>query len=716
MPRVITAPASTRKVRPPLHKFGTPGVAKKEVEAVAEQKQSLFPPAKEEEKGQGGGGEGAAAARGGGGGGEGEGGGGGEGAVARGGGGEGAAAGGGGGGGGGGSEADGGKGVPLLSQVGRSISNTGKSGGGENSFQDGALMTAPAGEKPNRIIGPILPPHLQQLTAPSEPTTLPLVKSPKVARVKPQLKAAKPVALVHPVMLESSPTYQLEKGRDQSSSSGHKKEVEGDATPTAHTEPQGQQTSSSSHSNTVCTTEGPSEQRKVHDPSLVRVRGEEDSNSSSILSCSEPQRVKKKKKKKHKFRSISGKSEGGSKDGRKFRKKTGEREAHHMVREGSEENGEEERQCKKHKQKHKKKDGHKDRKKLHSPSEKGHHRSKHLTTLLIKRSKHVSEESPRRREHSSSSGGEDTPAHRSHYHKHTHRKKRRHTHREGEPRRYDRERHDKGSWHGPVERDGRYSGSEGKPLHRSKHQSPSPERRKRKRSHRSVSSDSDGGHSKWKVSKCDAHGAPRNHHGHDYHRHHHSGHKPNGGREEDMRTRDEFEEKHSGKHGRIGKIKHIVLAEKPKAYSSSSHDERDSESPRHQENHRHIHTHPRQMVRDSEKSVLAAAGEKTKHKGAHSTGNGDPSTTYTHEERDQHKKAHLVVKTEEREREREQERERRVGPVPEVMWDSTAKERKEAGGLVGTIWDGAPSSCVVEVLTNHAHNQLGSKGVVFGSN
>ncbi len=586
------------------------------------------------------------------------------------------------------------------------------------------------GASQGRFIGPVLPPDLQQLPPSLDSAPLTPSKSPKVARVKPQPKQAKPVALVHPVVLETIPAQQDTKEAGLTSRPGESKEKKARESAAHSSQPTAAgKTPHTPHMNAISPWKvvetGPPQVPTEYDSEAHGWVEQAHTPTASAGPSSEHRplpEVRLKIKKKHKRKIIRSDSEqSDAEDSERQRErsgKSGEGSSKYAHAESSEE--EERRRKKKHSTKHKGQESRKERSKVPSSDEGEHHRYREHGSAEFKKIKRESRKrspSPARR-HLSCSSADEGSAHVGHekHHKHSHVRERhkKHSHKEGSKHSHERK---EGERHWKQERQRHHSGSDSKAVHKSRYLSPSPDRSKRKRIRSHNSSDSEDDYGRRKSAKWGHRHTPKTRlsSGHS-HKHHHSHHKPSregGGAEKHVR--EGHGQKRGTDHGKVGKVRHVP----EKALSSRPEEGRSEETESHHHRHHHRHhrhdahhnQHHKHSEREEEKEEeeeevteetsrsRSVAKEREKHKRPHSHAERSPSLA-GEEDRAQHKKPCL-------ERMDEGEGGRSVAvSVPEVEWDSSLKE----GKTVAVCWDGSHSRAVVEALTSHTHNQLGGKG------
>ena len=352
------------------------------------------------------------------------------------------------------------------------------------------------------FIGPRLPQHMQSAGSVALPMSTVLVKSPKIARVQPQVKPAKPVALVHPVVPDSP------------SGSGKRVEMVTIIKGLAG-EQYGNKNAQSQSTrpawkpvNTPVSSSPPSHQIVGEVERVEKKNDTEQVRQPAELESTPTQEVKKRKKhkKKRSHRSEEREERGESERERKHRRSGAEKSKKHSVHcvESSEED---ERPRKK--------------------------RKTHESRKEKKRSQH---QSSHRREHSrsssssSSSGGEESDRHyHSRHREHRDRENRKH----GEGKKHESGYSDRGNSYRDDRKhgDGKpcHSSSSAPSLHKSRHRSPSPGASRRKRR---WSSESEGSRDRRKSLKQDAHHVPKKrhsseHHSSEHHHHHHKHHDRN---------------------------------------------------------------------------------------------------------------------------------------------------------------------------------------------
>ena len=204
----------------------------------------------------------------------------------------------------------------------------------------------------------------------------------------------------------------------------------------------------------------------------------------------------------------------------------------------------------------------------------------------------------------------------------------------------------------------RHHDTGGKKRYKSKHRSPSPEssRRQRKR-HWSLGSDDSHGSTRRKSTKQDAHHATKKkHHSSSHHRHHHH-------------------HKHSSHHHeRIRSSKHMLKTRPSGSTTGIVGDVKSAESKS------HAHT-----------------ADKHRAEGGHLL--EERSTAPT-------KVADSLCGVE------SGKEGMRGGEVPELVWDFSLKGegRRGEGIPPGSRWDGSRRDDVIDTLTSHTSNQLGTKG------
>ena len=491
--------------------------------------------------------------------------------------------------------------------------------------------------KTSVFIGPQLPSHPTSTTA---VLTLPqgLTRSPKIARVQPQVKPGKPVALVHPVVPDTPKKV---------SKVTHIKGLAGELNDTKTlqvTKPTWKPVGAPTPGSTSAPIPALTSTDHQTTPNLEMAEEKTDTQtgpSESVLATPPPLQEVVKKRKKHKKRRSHNKTdeewEGSGRDRKHHKSEKSHKRSTHMY---SEDSGEEDRPRKKRK-KESRKERKRSRHNLHR--KRGYSRSSSSSS-------YTDEESDRGRHRYESSSNRDRGI------------------REGRKRREigHREREEEVSFREERKHEGkqRYSSSSSQSYHKSRYRSPSPERSgRRKRNWSSLDSDDDS-HSRHKSLEEDLHHVQKKHHHSSEHHHRH---------------------KHHDHH----KSQHLSKT-KSRCGSTSGSESKFSEGKM------YSHSHCR--------SKYGTEGKHGRDRGFASILEEDVPSSYSGSPPSSELNSAGVRSAVQKRREGE--------VVPEVEWDSSLKgDGKRGHGVpVGDRWDGSRRHNVVDALTSHAPNQLGTKG------
>ena len=525
-----------------------------------------------------------------------------------------------------------------------------------------------------RFIGPLLPPHLQRPVASPLSASFSQAKSPKIARVQPQIKPAKPIARVQPVVLE----IPVERAAKTSKSGGSHNAKSGESLASPEdTRRNDHSVSNAAASRTPQSQNVTSQWKPVDTPvpaeasfhhmtpdSESPVTEAHNANESDLPQQQQQEEVKKrrkhkkKKKKKKKKRSHrheeSGESEREQKHSRAAAAGEKSKKSSH-ISESSEEEEEEEIL----RNKNKKRESRKERPR----SRRQHSRSR----------------SPHRRERSRSSSAGDKSDERERYYRHEkksrerHREDRRHDggHRDSEKGRREERKHDKHH---------HSSSSSARSAHKPRRHSPSPDRsRNRRKRHRSyTSSESEDDYSRRKSRKQDSHHLQKKHHSAEQNRKH--------------------------RHDKIRKTKH--LSEKTEKTRSSSSSSLSPNEKRSSKVHSHHHKHSRRDEGEGKaKPEMSSSGcDQERDERKRLSSHAKTSRVSSSDEKDSRREKTVAMKNEGT----------ALRDVPVVEWDSSLRDEggKGQAAAVGGSWDGSRSSqAVVAALTSHTHNQLGDNGM-----
>ena len=516
---------------------------------------------------------------------------------------------------------------------------------GENRDRDGQMTcgdTTPntsekrdedsLGQTSEAFIGPLLP----QDTPSSHPAALPTPQvattSPKIARVQPQVKPSKPVALVHPVV-SSTPSVRklIRKGGLVFNRTPQPQNDKPQWKPVGAPDP-------------VSSTSAPTT------PSVDPVEKESETPSrTGEVELTQETRKRKKHKKKKDHRRGEWDEREDSERGRERHKQEVEKGKKRHVH--SYESSEEEWKARKKLKTQEVEKGKKRRAHSYESSEEEWKVRKKLKTHESRKEKKKSRRlSTHRRERSHSSASYESSDSRQHYRREHHRDKKYEVGKTRESGHRDRE-HREGRRH-EAKRQRHQSSSSSQSLHKSRHHTPTPDRSKRKRYWSSDSDDeshrhkSDRRHSQKKYRSSE-------------HRHKH--------------------------HDKIQKSKHL-----------SSVSELGSKTHSH---HRHKHRHDEgKWDSDVSRTPVQEAHAHKNGESAHGVPNNDERES---------------IRTEQKSASVEKTGKRSGSDIPEVEWDSSLKAEGKGGkgSLERGKWDGSLNHAVVEALTSHAPNQLGTKGI-----
>ena len=464
------------------------------------------------------------------------------------------------------------------------------------------------------FIGPLLPEHV-----PSTQTS----PSPKIARVHPQVKPAKPVAMVQPVVHITGRKEVLIsiKGLAGESSKGSQN-------PKPGWKPLGASDLASSSPQMAAE----SEEQKNNE-----VRVLEKTPKLPALSPLPEVKKRKKRKKKKRHRVEEDREEHRE---RKHGRSSGaeverSRKSNYSTEEGSEESEDE-----------------RPRKKRKMPQHEDHwesrerKRSRHESSRSRRHSRSSSSGSSRSSSREEGSGGESDRGGGRHRRGREERRERKHGHREDARSRH----HESG---GGKKRHS--SGASQSLSHKSKYRSPSPETRRQRKRNWSLGSDDSHSSVRHKPAKQDSHHtAKKKHHSSDYHHHHHH-HRHGPHHHEKNRT-----------------SKHGVKSKSSASSTSIAGDVKSAESK--------SHTH-----KTDGGHYLEKGSASTKKASESSSGDVGGGVEGGEEGRG----------------------------VPEVEWDFSLKgegRRGEGNPPAGGRWDGSRRDDVIDMLTSHTSNQLGTKG------
>ena len=452
------------------------------------------------------------------------------------------------------------------------------------------LPTAKGNE--DSFIGPCLPGHFNTTSTATVPTTPPdgVTRSPRIARVHPQVQPGKPVARVQPVVTEGpKKVVTIVKGLAGDPLTNKPSQTvrptwKPVGTPAAPPSP----TTKSQTTATPDTTED----------TPIKLATE-----NVPLTTPSPQETKKRKKHKKKKKKKAHKTDEDREDSREWKyaeEKSRKRSTHYVTDRDSDEEDE------------------RPRKKRRTPE--------YDSRKDKKRSRHGSN----RRRAPSRSSSDSSSDDNSDWGRYRYDRERDDKRSRGERRHERGDRHDSGKQ--------RHSNGGSQSLHKSRYHSPTPDRNKRKRHWSTDSSDShDGRYSKSVKQEA----TPKKRHSSDFHHHHHHHHH-----------------KH---HDKIKRSKHLL---------KTSISESKSEGKMHSRHHEEEGGH--HLEKDHVSSRSERRSENTSSMSARGGGGGEDD-------------------------------------VPEVEWDSSL--RGDGKREHGTRWDGSRSNTVVNVLTSHTPNQLGTKGM-----
>ena len=465
------------------------------------------------------------------------------------------------------------------------------------------------------FIGPRLPQTATDTAGLSTPTQAP-TSSPKIARVQPQVKPAKPVALVHPVVTDTPPNKVSKvthiKGLAGKQHMNKDSQVVRPAwKPVGEPSPTTPSTAASSSATTSTPATSDARETTAVTASMAEQKPDTLAGTSEGAVTPPPKAKKRKKHKKKKSHKQEEEEREENERERRHHHRADEKSRKHSTHYDVDEDSDDEGRPRK---KRKKTPQHENRKEKKRSRHESHHRREHSSS---------SDSSLSEREDKGSEQG---------------------WHRHGSGRKREREERD-GRKHSSSHGDGRKHESshrrhEGKQhqscgssqsVYVSRHESPSPNRSKRKRH---WSSDSDDSHSRRKSLKHETHHTPKKHHhssDHHYHKHHDKGRK--------------------SKH----------------AKSVSGTSGTDSKHSHHRSKH------------EPESDCERDGGHRREGSGSHNTecSEGREGRSGKREEKE----------------------------VPEVEWDSSLAGRGERGQ-----WDGFRGHDIVDVLTSHTANELGTKG------
>ena len=527
-----------------------------------------------------------------------------------------------------------------------------------------------------RFIGPHLPQHLQRPVASPLSASYSQTKSPKIARVQPQIKPAKPIARVQPVVPESPVEWAAQTSKAGGSHNGESLASPEDTRRNDHSvsnaaasrTPQSQNVTSqwkpvgtpvpaevSFHHKTPDSESPVTEPHNANKSELPQQQEQEQQQQQEVKKRRKHKKKKKKKKKKSHRHEESGESEREEKHSRAAAAAGEKSKKSSHISESSEEEEEEDILRKKNKKRESRKE--------RPRSRRQHSRSR----------------SPHRRERSrsSSAGDKSDECERCYRHekksRDRHREDRRHDggHRDSEKGRREERKHNKHH---------HSSSSSARSAHKPRHHSPSPDRsRNRRKRHRSyTSSESEDDYSRRKSRKQDSHHLQKKHHSAEQNRKH--------------------------RHDKIRKTKH--LSEKTKKTRSSSSSSPSPNEKRSSKVHSHHHKHSRRDEGEGkakpERSSSECDQERDERKRLSS--HAKTSRASSSDEKDSRLEKTVAMKNEGT----------ALRDVPVVAWDSSLRGEggKGRAAAVGGSWDGSRSSqAVVAALTSHTHNQLGDNGM-----
>ena len=524
-----------------------------------------------------------------------------------------------------------------------------------------------------RFIGPHLPQHLQRPVASPLSASFSQTKSPKIARVQPQIKPAKPIARVQPVVPESPVEWAAKTSKAGGSHNGESLASPEDMRRNDHSvsnaaasrTPQSQNVTSqwkpvgipvpaevSFHHKTPDSESPVTEPHNANKSELPQQQQQQQQQQEVKKRRKHKKKKKKKKKKKSHRHEESGESEREEKHSRAAAAAGEKSKKSSHISESSEEEEEEDILRKKNKKRESRKE--------RPRSRRQHSRSR----------------SPHRRERSrsSSAGDKSDECERCYRHekknRERHREDRRHDggHRDSEKGRREERKHDK------------HHHSSSSSARKPRHHSPSPDRsRNRRKRHRSyTSSESEDDYSRRKSRKQDSHHLQKKHHSAEQNRKH--------------------------RHDKIRKTKH--LSEKTKKTRSSSSSSPSPNEKRSSKVHSHHHKHSRRDEGEGkakpERSSSGCDQERDERKRLSS--HAKTSRASSSDEKDSRLEKTVAMKNEGT----------ALRDVPVVAWDSSLRGDggKGRAAAVGGSWDGSRSSqAVVAALTSHTHNQLGDNGM-----